>query len=1554
MHILVCCRKAGIARNKAEISFEGASMLRAYIRLVVLRWLEFCLTIIFIPRFLTPSITTMGRKKGKNTNTGTNKAAPPPAILCIRCPDVKNAKDNKHQNNFATCSNKYPTQPTANTPAQKSANDLWWPFAEGGNNFTFATTEDCDQLLDFAKQAVAGNEEIQPHVMDSVFDIKDRESKREKFKEKAKYDDKQITKGSLEAALIKKAELKREKKEGRRQDHEVRVQREAALAEEAAKVESQAQEEFERQKAVLAEEMEALHLQARERLEQRKAASAEKTAKLDSQDQEKLGQPPVALAQGTGKVTPSATSSNAQAPFVNPPNECLRCPRFCRDKAAEHYQNRRGLVACQLHDFNVANRWNPQDLWPSITINYNDLDKEEKRSQMKLNALLLGADPLNEDGVREVFNALKKGDTSGTFTFGPLRFTKKIAEDVVTAFAQPDSIAQAGAGTEDVSSSGEADTGNGTSGVGSQPAAPSVGVAGPSVGVAGPSVGVAPPSQPSAPRNSQAQHYTKNELGRRTEFASNAPKPNIRTNFLTMTWPTKMHVYSVEMVRSYLQNNAPVLVKRQADKLSVMDVIRTQSLPQHLSHKGANGVPRSDYWVTDGDLIWSTKPLFHATDETAEPPDLSTSNNTEVQYINEMGDQLTVELVRISYLRTLDLNENIVELFYDSSAPSWDDGNPGLISRGLNLFFTRFARENANNTTTTLNKSFINENLKALDSARVLPTIFAMRGFFLSVRPGVERLYLNINRSTSPFIEADLTVQQMMNRLVQQQGRSEGEARAVLKGLKVRIIYDKVVNFATDQQRIRIINCIGKKSNNGSVLSRINQVDANPTFQTHGHQTVTVHDWYTPPQFQNDPDAPSPALTLTGNEYAVNVGKDPRRDRDNVWWIPATQLRIEPWQKFQGRLTSEQTTNMLAAALMQPAAHKNEILGTNYKGGLHHFGFSGNVAAGPDGRQGLLKTNEMSAGTDFIKIPGSVLPAPGLIYSHEQIKRAGQYRLKDPAAERLMSAMQPNDAKWNLRNCGFATIGRILAQIPVLDISGNFDYNLNQHFEGTIRQQFGMHGLITNPWVPFIYNEQSLGRSGMDRTWENNFKNALQTIGAQCATPDTPVMVNMRGHGQDDYACIKRVADLELGMHTVCVANDKVLVGRKSWSLDTVSNIALKYKVKDSKGRNHHFSEADLDVLNKIGGTGTIVVGADCAHPMKGAHTATPSIAAVVGSTDNGFMHYPGSMRLQPSRKEDILELSEMLKERLLDWAFANQKAAEDPLVLPSNILFYRDGVSESQYDILRRRELPQVQIAYNKASRYLQDNYPQPGATMPPGPMSPPDFSGVDWQGSSRQHRVTMEKDADEKWAAQIAAQPNNVPFKLTYVVVGKRHNTRFYPDAKEVQGNKGNVKPGLVVDQVITHPYSMDFYLQSHEAIQGTARSAHYFTLQNNMGLSADNLHIITHMLCYAYARATKGVSYCAPAYYADKLCDRGRAYLRHYYMNVPGFEPRALRRAAGGRPLETYEQYIRDIRDSVHDSPNYRPYLNLAPQQRPQQNGVLRQNPWHPNLDNTMFYL
>ena len=36
-------------------------------------------------------------------------------------------------------------------------------------------------------------------------------------------------------------------------------------------------------------------------------------------------------------------------------------------------------------------------------------------------------------------------------------------------------------------------------------------------------------------------------------------------------------------------------------------------------------------------------------------------------------------------------------------------------------------------------------------------------------------------------------------------------------------------------------------------------------------------------------------------------------------------------------------------------------------------------------------------------------------------------------------------------------------------------------------------------------------------------------------------------------------------------------------------------------------------------------------------------------------------------------------------------------------------------------------------------------------------------------------------------------------------------------------------------------------------------------------------THNLCYLFGRATKAVSICPPAYYADLLCERGRCYLQ-----------------------------------------------------------------------------
>lgn len=57
----------------------------------------------------------------------------------------------------------------------------------------------------------------------------------------------------------------------------------------------------------------------------------------------------------------------------------------------------------------------------------------------------------------------------------------------------------------------------------------------------------------------------------------------------------------------------------------------------------------------------------------------------------------------------------------------------------------------------------------------------------------------------------------------------------------------------------------------------------------------------------------------------------------------------------------------------------------------------------------------------------------------------------------------------------------------------------------------------------------------------------------------------------------------------------------------------------------------------------------------------------------------------------------------------------------------------------------------------------------------------------------------------------------KVTFLVVQKRHHTRFFPmNPGDSQDRNGNVPAGTIVDTEITHPTEIDFYLVSHASIQ------------------------------------------------------------------------------------------------------------------------------------------
>lgn len=236
-----------------------------------------------------------------------------------------------------------------------------------------------------------------------------------------------------------------------------------------------------------------------------------------------------------------------------------------------------------------------------------------------------------------------------------------------------------------------------------------------------------------------------------------------------------------------------------------------------------------------------------------------------------------------------------------------------------------------------------------------------------------------------------------------------------------------------------------------------------------------------------------------------------------------------------------------------------------------------------------------------------------------------------------------------------------------------------------------------------------------------------------------------------------------------------------------------------------------------LGNNDCMLVGIDVTHPSHGSAEQAPSIAGVVASVDEQLSQWPGSLRSQRGREEMVQGLTEMMIERLKLWCKHNNNN------LPRKIIIFRDGVSEGQYNLVLDHELPPIQEAFEKL------------------------------YGDAR------------NWPS------------VCVIVVGKRHHTRFYPtDSRSMDQKSGNPMPGTVVDRGVTSHYLWDFFLQAHKGLQGTARPAHYVVLKDELHFGQNELEAFVHKLCYNFNRATKAVSICPPAYYADLICERGRMYL------------------------------------------------------------------------------
>nr|XP_029716851.1 protein argonaute-2-like isoform X1 [Aedes albopictus] len=310
------------------------------------------------------------------------------------------------------------------------------------------------------------------------------------------------------------------------------------------------------------------------------------------------------------------------------------------------------------------------------------------------------------------------------------------------------------------------------------------------------------------------------------------------------------------------------------------------------------------------------------------------------------------------------------------------------------------------------------------------------------------------------------------------------------------------------------------------------------------------------------------------------------------------------------------------------------------------------------------------------------------------------------------------------------------------------------------------------------------------------------------------VVIPAPGRDGDVYAKVKQKAELCVGLLTQCIKS--FTLDRKRGDMSTISNIWLKINAK-TNGSNHVLAG---NVKPPIARKRVMYIGADVTHPSP-EQTNIPSVVGVAASYDIEGFRYSCCYRLQGPKDEMIRDLQNIVAKQLRQFKQTNQQ-------LPELIMYYRDGVSEGQFQEVLTIELRAMQAA----AASVQQGY-----------------------------------------------KPN-----ITFIVVQKRHHARFFPTANcPVEGRNNNVPPGTIVDRYITTPNQYQFFLVSHAAVQGVAKPTKYCVLYDDENCNPDQLQALTYYLCHMFTRCNRAVSYPAPTYYAHLAAYRGRVYIKDRPLNM-----------------------------------------------------------------------
>ncbi|KAK8498367.1 hypothetical protein V6N12_032919 [Hibiscus sabdariffa] len=528
-------------------------------------------------------------------------------------------------------------------------------------------------------------------------------------------------------------------------------------------------------------------------------------------------------------------------------------------------------------------------------------------------------------------------------------------------------------------------------------------------------------------------------------------------------------------------------------------------------------------------------------------------------------------------------------------------------------------------------------------------------------------------------------------------------------------------------------------------------------------------------------------LRYSADLPCINVGK-PKRPT----YIPLELCSLVSLQRYTKALTTFQRASLVEKSRQKPQERMTALSSALQRS---------NYSAEP-----MLRSCGVSISTNFTQVEGRVLPAP---------------RLKVGNGEDFF----PRNGRWNFNNKKLVEPTKI-ERWAVVNFSARCDTN---SLVRDLVRCGDMKGIRIDPPFDVIQESNQNRRCSPVVRVEKMFEEIQSKLpGAPqfllCLLPDRK--------NSDLYGPWKRKNLAEFGIVTQCMAPTRV-------NDQYLTNLLLKINAKLG-GLNSMLAIEQTPSIPVVSKVPTIILGMDVSHGSPG-QSDIPSIAAVVSSRQWPLIsRYRASVRTQSPKLEMIDSLFKrvsdkedegIIREVLLDFYTSSGKRK------PDQIIIFRDGVSESQFNQVLNIELDQVM----EACKFL-----------------------------------------DENWNP-----------KFVVIVAQKNHHTKFFQ-----QGSPDNVPPGTVIDNKICHPKNNDFYLCAHAGMIGTTRPTHYHVLLDQIGFSADDLQELVHSLSYVYQRSTTAISVVAPICYAHlaasqvgtfiKFEDASETSSSHGGVTAPGAVP------------------------------------------------------------------